>query len=259
MSGSFASTRKVARHLIKSVQAAQKKRNLIRLERRWRSRSKRSVTEVNETAQRHNPLAVMVINLEKRTDRLADVAAELQRAGLTGWTRIDAAEGTTHYPEIDRYFANSIGCSISHSAALSAFSATTSALGMICEDDLVFLRPWREIQPYIEEFAANPALDVLCLSYRGRGGSVAISPNLKILTGAVGKGCYVVKRHMVRPLQRTNGDGIKLLAQGNRRGKGDVMTFPLQQKKYFFAAPRVPVAQQREGFSDIEGKRLGPR
>jgi hypothetical protein len=130
---------------------------------------------------------------------------------------------------------------------------------MICEDDLIFLRPWAEIQTYIDEFAANPALDVLSLSYRGRGGSVTVSPNLKILTGAVGRGCYIVKRHMVEPLQHTNERGIKLLLKGKRKGKGDVMTFPLQQDKYFFAAPRVQVAQQREGFSDIEGKQLGPR
>ncbi|MDA8580181.1 hypothetical protein N9K72_04350 [Pontimonas sp.] len=157
------------------------------------------------------------------------------------------------------FFANSIGCSVSHSQALEDFYGTGHPLGMICEDDLVFVKPWPTIQKYIDEFAADPTLDVLSLAYRGRGGSVAISENLKLLTGAVGKGCYIIKRHMVRPLQETNAQGIQLLLREDRRGKGDVMTFPLQQQKYFFAAPRVTVARQSDGFSDIEGKHLGPR
>jgi hypothetical protein len=130
---------------------------------------------------------------------------------------------------------------------------------LICEDDVEFLVDKSTIALAIQEFLDNPSLDVLALYGRARGGSQRISDNLRIVVGLVGTVCYVVKPHMTKVIGDLFTAGVADLEQGKRRGKSDVLWNQLQAKKYFFASPVSSYTRNREGFSDIEGRLLGPR
>jgi hypothetical protein len=129
----------------------------------------------------------------------------------------------------------------------------------VCEDDLEFLAPRAEIEHAVRTFLDSPDLDVLSLSGRARGGAVPLENGLRLVVGLVGRGCYIVKPHMVEPLFDVFEKGIPKLMAGKRTGKGDLMWGRLQKRRHFFAAPHGTLAQQGSGFSDIEGRELGPR
>lgn len=253
--------RKTYRNLHQQFQRGLRFFRLQRLSARWdRSRSRpshpimESPTRLSEEA-----IGIYVINLRHREDRLRDFSDAAFLDGIQPWARVEALFGKDEEPRLETIWANSIACSLSHNRALQQFAESRHQVGVIFEDDAALDIPWPEVKDLIGEFFNNPGLDVLCLSYRARGGSVVISENLRLVVGAVGRGAYVVKRHMVGPLQTSNLAGVPKLRRGNRKGKGDVMWGRLQRKGYFFAAPRRPTAHQREGFSDIEQAILGRR
>lgn len=252
-----ASCRKLNHQLQKSLRLFR----LWRLSARWdraRSTLKRSVPNQMERSSEEQ-IGIYVINLRQRGDRLREFSKSASSNGIPNWNRVEAVLGKDNHPGLDTVWANSIGCSLSHNGALQQFAESSHQVGLIFEDDTVLDVRWSEVTKLIQEFIDNPILDVLCLSYRARGGSLVISRNLRLVVGAVGRGAYVVKRHMVRPLQSANLAGVPKLERGNRRGKGDVMWGRLQRKKYFFAGPRWQAAHQHEGFSDIEQAVLGRR
>jgi hypothetical protein len=202
---------------------------------------------------------VSVINLKHRKDRYESFTRQMESLGITDWTRIEAVNGTAQFPETNGFFAGSAGCTLSHIAALEQVDWSACRAAMICEDDVEFLVPREDVEAAVAAFLESPFIDVLSLSGRARGGSVAINDRLRLVVGLVGRGCYIVKPHMVRPLQQAFTRGLPKLLAGNRRGKGDRMWGALQSRKYFFASPRRIVAQQGSGFSDIEGRELGTR
>jgi len=204
-------------------------------------------------------LDLLVINLEERQDRLELFAQQMHTLGIGSWQRVAATDGKANFPEMPPFFAGSLGCTMSHIDALNSIRSEGSRATVICEDDAEFLLNKVELAKLITEFLANPKLDVLALYGRARGGSHAISPLLRIAVGLVGRVCYVVKPHMVPILTEEFEKGIPLLKRGKRRGKGDQMWRRLQSRRYFFATPRVTAVRNRGGFSDIEGKQLGPR
>lgn len=204
-------------------------------------------------------LAVKVINLDHRTDRLAAFSTEMENLGINRWHRIPAVDGKKKYVNLDTLFAGSIACTESHIAALTSTDWSSDEAAMICEDDLEFLTQRPEVERVIQEFLNNPLLSVLCLSGRPRGGSFPISRRLRIATGIVGRGCYLVKPDVAQPLIAAFQEGIPALVVGRVEGKGDRMWGRLQRRGYFFAIPRTPIAQQGAGYSDIEDTMLGPR
>ena len=253
--------RETYRNLLHQFQRGRRFFRLQRLSNRWnRSRSRfRNPIMSTATGFSEDAIGVYVINLKHREDRLRDFSDAAFLGGIEPWERVEALFGKHEEPRLETVWANSIACSLSHNRALQQFEKSRHQVGVIFEDDVALDIPWSEVKGLIGEFFNNPGLDVLCLSYRARGGSVVISENLRLVVGAVGRGAYVVKRHMVGPLQTSNLAGVPKLMKGNRKGKGDVMWGRLQRKGYFFAAPRRPVAHQREGFSDIEQAILGRR
>ena len=230
------------------------------LEARWAVSSNSEPTSLPQLkASAFDLVSTKVINLDHRTDRLAAVSKEMKRLGDQGWVRIPAVDGKKKYTDLDPLFAGSIACTESHIDALASMDWSSAAAAMICEDDLEFLANRSEIEGIIEEFLANPLLSVLCLSGRPRGGSFPISRRLRIATGIVGRGCYLVKPAAAQALIAAFQAGIPHLVLGRVAGKGDRMWGRLQRRGYFFAIPRTPIAQQGAGYSDIEDTMLGPR
>jgi len=230
---------------------------------RWKlallGRRKRVLPHGERFSDALSKIHVSVINLKGRKDRYESFTRQMESLGITDWTRIEAVVGKAQYPEINSFFAGSAGCTLSHIAALEQVDWSACQAAMICEDDVEFLVPRGDVEAAVAAFLESPFIDVLSLSGRARGGSVAINDGLRLVVGLVGRGCYIVKPHMVRPLQQAFARGLPKLLAGNRRGKGDRMWGPLQSRKYFFVSPRQIVAQQGRGFSDIEGRELGTR
>lgn len=231
------------------------------LSHRWttaRSRAPESNTTHN-AEDLNDVMCVRVINLEHRNDRLSQISAELARMGFSSWERVAGFYGTTATPSSSQMISGSIGCQLSHIAALSeGIPAGTSAI-MVCEDDLEFVNSREELELAIAEFLDDPLLDVLSISGRARGGSYRISDRLRIVVGLVGRGSYVVKPRAIVPLIEVFAAGLGLLQKNSVRGKGDLMWRKMQQTTHFFAAPVNSLAQQSGGYSDIEGRNLGPR
>ena len=244
------------------VRWAKKKAKAAVLKLRWeRVRQRNHATEkvaVSGTSVLDS-VDVVVINLDNRRDRLSDFREEMKRLGVPTWRRVSAANGKQIFPASPAFIAGSLGCTLSHIAALASVEWQNCTVAMICEDDVEFLISRNELEVLLQNFIADDRLDVLALYGRARGASFPISPQLRVVMGLVGRVCYVVKPHMAEPLSERFNAGIPLLNRGLRRGKGDLMWRKLQRRRFFFASPRFPAVRNREGYSDIEGRRLGAR
>lgn len=204
-------------------------------------------------------LDVVVINLDSRPDRLQEFSDEAQKLGLTSWRRFSAVDGRQEFPDLDPFYSGSIGCSLSHVYAFGEARWDSREALLVCEDDVEFLVDKATLAAAIHEFLDEPNLDVLALYGRARGGSHHISDTLRIVVGLVGTVCYVVKPHMAEVIGDLFTQGVDDLKSGKRKGKSDILWNRLQKNGYFFAAPITTYARNREGFSDIEGRMLGPR
>jgi GR25 family glycosyltransferase involved in LPS biosynthesis len=79
-------------------------------------------------------LLIQVINLERRPDRLAQISAELTRAGLSFETQI-AVDGQIDSYESEFISKGAIGCSKSHINAMRRIVESKAEFGLILEDD----------------------------------------------------------------------------------------------------------------------------
>jgi len=249
------------RFVLGRVQAFQKRRRIRRLRLRFEESERRLPLSPSPTPRDDvfSGVNVVVINLDSRGDRLESVTGQLASVGITEWTRISAVDGKSVFPDLDPFFAGSAGCSLSHIEALEQGSFDAPEAVMVCEDDLEFIGSREQLSACVEEFLTSPNLDVLCIAVRARGGSHHVSKKLRVIIGGAGRGCYLVKPHMVTRLLDAYQAGMPKLMAGDRAGKGDRMWHPLQQKGSFFAAPIGQLARQGSGFSDIEGRDLGAR
>jgi hypothetical protein len=233
-----------------------------RLKARWDARAQTSpvvATPVVDPDEVFARLDIVVINLDSRPDRLEEFTEEMTRLGIHSWRRLTAVDGRKEFPYLDPFYSGSIGCSLSHVEAFEQAEWDGAEALLICEDDVEFLVDKATIALAIQEFLDNASLDVLALYGRARGGSHRISGNLRIVVGLVGTVCYVVKPHMTKVIGDLFTAGVADLQQCKRKGKSDVLWNRLQAKGYFFASPVGSYTRNREGFSDIEGRLLGPR
>lgn len=254
--------RRLVRKALSLQKLALRRFRSVWLKLRWNSRSRvpgASPAIKSEPEDVFSRLDIVVINLDSRPDRLAEITEEMERMNIPHWRRLSAVDGRKEFPKLNTFFAGSIGCSLSHVVALEEAKWSAVDAVLICEDDVEFLVGKEEISGAIREFLENPHLDVLALYGRARGGSHHISPNLRIVVGLVGTVCYVVKPHMATVIGQLFSEGVKDLQKNQRKGKSDILWNKLQKRKYFFAAPIDTFTRNREGYSDIEGKSLGPR
>ncbi len=253
---------KIYRSLIQRLKKYQRQAKSLFLRIRWATNAPRLVTPLQEFSsedQIFSALDFVVINLDERPERLQSFARQMGTLGVADWRRIGATNGRIHFPEKPPFFAGSLGCTLSHIDALDSIRWENCRAAVICEDDAEFLVNRPELATLVADFLDNPKLDVLALGGRVRGGAYAISPRVRIGMGIVGRECYVVKPHMAPILAKKFREGVPLLENGQRRGKGDQMWRSLQSHGYFFATPRANAVRQSAGFSDIEAKELGAR
>jgi GR25 family glycosyltransferase involved in LPS biosynthesis len=82
-------------------------------------------------------MLIQVINLERRPDRLSQVSAELQRAGLSFETQV-AVDGQLETLDSEFISKGAIGCWKSHMNSMRRLVETNDSFGLILEDDVVF-------------------------------------------------------------------------------------------------------------------------
>ena len=193
-----------------------------------------------------SPLDARFINLESRKDRLILIESELDKLAFVKKERFIGVKDAN----------GSLGCARSHVTVLTQFLESDDETLMVCEDDLEFVGSSSQVELAIQEFLDNPALDVLCLSYRLRGPKVPVSSMLSIGNNIQTTACYVVKRSAAAELLANFVESEALLSSGAdpTRASIDVRWKILQMDRLVFAVPRRILARQRESYSDIVGK-----
>jgi len=187
------------------------------------------------------------INLASRPDRLRETREEFARMKFVGGSRFEAVSNAN----------GALGCSLSHGGLLDSVDSQSLAV-MVCEDDIEFLVSPEELNLLIDEFLANPALDVLCLAFNLIAIAHPVSPFLAITANTQTAACYVVKRPALELLKRSFFESAQLIEEGKPLGlvAADQHWKKLQRKGLIFAIPRKRAARQRPSFSDIEGQEV---
>ena len=188
----------------------------------------------------------LYINLTHRTDRLAEVVAELEKKGICG-TRFNAIKTAN----------GAIGCSISHLKCLEEAESKNWPYVFICEDDITFLNPElvrTNVNLFCNKFDDN--WDMLIL------GGNAVPPYQPIenyavrLTNCQTTTGYIVNRRFYKPLINNIREGIALFMRNQFDKKQyaiDIYWKRLQPiYEWYMIVP--PTVIQREGFSDVESR-----
>lgn len=186
---------------------------------------------------------IRFINLASRPDRRESVEAQFSKLNISSFERFDAIA------EVN----GPLGCARSHVAVLETPAAHGKVL-MICEDDIVFESDRHEIDPLIDEFLDNPSLDVLCLAFNLATRPHWVSPFLGITDDTQTTALYLCKERARIPIREVFLDSVADLARGRSGSRAaiDQKWKRLQRGRLFFSVPRVRVARQSAGYSDIE-------
>jgi hypothetical protein len=203
----------------------------------------------------------LLINLDTRTDRLAEAEKEFQKLSLN-YIRIKA---TTDPNPI-------LGCMDSHCRCLEQFLQTTYDSVMICEDDIQFTTDKTTLNTHITEFL-NTEADVLCLGFYASNPTEWSSLFYRS-NDIQSRVCYIVKRQIAKELHAIWRKLYMFLIEINNKPsqnnwyssiykelpiknkacdiyRGD-QVWKILQQKYYFLIPKFHIAIQRPSFSDIE-------
>lgn len=191
-------------------------------------------------------LVTKYINLRYREDRNQQAKIALKSVGLDTVERFDAIQAPI----------GALGCALSHVAVLESLFKSKVGVALVCEDDIEFVGNARQLATVLEDFMRRPELDVLCLSYRLRGPAFPIGKHLALGNNIQTTAGYVVKQSALQPLIRCFKESAELLEDGAPISSAaiDIKWKELQFSRLLFCIPRMPIAQQRQSYSDITGK-----
>lgn len=209
----------------------------------------------------------VLINLEKRKDRLQESALEFMRLS-TQFIRLQATESED----------TAMACQDSHCRALENFlkSDIIFQACFICEDDVEFLCNKVELEAHVHEFLKNPYADALCLGYSSRE-HYDYSQRFFKTTDNQTRTAYIIKRSLAADLLDLWRRLYTLRITGNHKIEPNwystlFKSLPLQttpidiyrgdqcwkilQHTRRFLIPKKPLARQRPSYSDIEKKHV---
>lgn len=193
-------------------------------------------------------LPTIYINLDKRTDRRAEMEAEFGAAHLTRLSA-SASEKTGW-----------LGCTMSHIRALAAGWATGASHVVILEDDAM-------VNPKVLDSASKAvralcspdhrkSWDVLLLHVTSNSMEAEVMPGVRRLKMGYATAAYIVRREYIPVLQECWRHAWHM---GNKdtdvytKWALDVAWHRLMARDRFLALSPVAVLQ-RPSYSDIEGK-----
>lgn len=194
---------------------------------------------------REEQIRVVVINLDRRVDRLAQVAEELEKLGRSDFGRFAAIEEAN----------GMLGCARSHLGVLELPFPEHTVL-MVCEDDIGFSCDSAELVQKMEAFSRDPGLDVLSLSYSQAKGRLPIGSGLQLATSVRTTACYVIKKQAVKKLRKVFLKSERRLQRGlpNFLAAVDVIWDDSQWWNLNFSVSDVSCCHQVPSYSDIENQ-----
>jgi glycosyl transferase family 25 len=190
---------------------------------------------------------VYYINLDRRTDRRAEMEAELQKLGLPG-TRFSAIE----------HRMGALGCSRSHLAILKEARAKSLESVLILEDDFELLVSpsvfWDHMNKFFETILSY---DVLMINYNMTLPESNSNSFLWKVQGAQTTSAYLVHCSFYDTLINHWEVAAKRLEEthGEIRYVCDRSWKVLQAASNEWYAFKTRMGQQRASYSDIEQKR----
>jgi len=201
-----------------------------------------AVTTATQTASTISQICkVMYINLDKRTDRRAELEGELAKMGLTA-ERFPAIQGTT----------GMIGCGLSHIAVLKRAIAEGWENVLILEDDFQFLVDRDTFDKQLSRFFnSNATYDVAMLSYNLIS-SVPKDDLVSYVKEAQATSGYLVRKRFYGKLLANLEEGLHKLSNGGteRQYSLDQYWKSLQPTSEWYCF-NTRIGRQRPGFSDI--------
>jgi len=208
----------------------------------------------------------VVINLEKRKDRLKEISDEMKRLKLD-FIHLPATENTTN---------PALGCIDSHCRAIENFLKTDNDLVFICEDDAKFLCKRADIDHHLIEFISSP-VDVFCLGFYAAQ-LTDFSSLFKRSNDIQNRVAYIIKRPVAEEILMVwrklyallctkehlvnknnwyaiayNSLPIKNKAVDIYRGD---QAWKICQQTIRFVVPFKNMVVQRESYSDIEKRKV---
>lgn len=191
---------------------------------------------------------ITYINLAHRTDRREQVESELQKLGVSNYTRFDAIRNTTH---------GGLGCVSSHIQCLNNGLASGKPYIMVLEDDVEFKMSrdeWLELLFHL----ASLDFDVVTMDYNEKHGQFApcAHPFFKRVLKSHNLTFYIVAAHYVPTLRKNfevSRTLLSLIGQYNTFAVDRWWNLLQQKHKWYTYYKRL--AEQRGGYSDI-GQRV---
>jgi glycosyl transferase family 25 len=185
------------------------------------------------------------INLDRRTDRRAEMEAELAKIGMTA----------ERFPAIERK-PGALGCGLSHLAVLRKAKEERWENVLILEDDFTFLVDGPTFDQDLKAvFDLKIPYDVIMLAYGSNYASPLSHTNtLSRVTNAQTTSGYLVHNRFYDALIHTWSNATtKMEATGDEHTNAiDQAWKPLQLTADWFCFNRR-IGKQRPGFSDIVG------
>lgn len=185
---------------------------------------------------------VFWINLDRRTDRRAQMEAELGRLDLSG-----VAE---RFSAVD-YRPGIVGCGMSHLAVLRLARDRGWRNVLIFEDDFEALMPKEEFWLRIRNgLAREGGFDVLMLSYHLEAQAPVDELFVKVLAGQTASG-YIVAQHYYDTLIKLYEWAVpKLIATGEHWNFANDQVWKQLQPSANWLAFRERLGRQRASWSD---------
>lgn len=189
---------------------------------------------------------IVVINLAKRADRLAQFEAEMRQLRIRDYQRFEAIEDSM----------GALGCALSHIACLRQFVDESLDCMMVCEDDAHFLVTREELDVLVQAFLADDEAEIACLAYNNlrpptRHSRLFVRAPAPTMTTC----CYLVKSSIAADLADCFDEGAQGLAEG-----GDLRIFQIDsawsrlQRSRVFVLPIKRAVCQADGYSDVAGR-----
>lgn len=213
------------------------------------------MTENNNTYEKTNKIKNIndiehsfYINLENRPDRREHAEQELPKIGLKNPQRFEAIQ-----MEI-----GAIGCSLSHLKCLEIAKENNWDHILICEDDIVFLKPELFIQQMNSFLENNEDWDVVFLGGHNQQQYIYIDDSCVQVHKCQTTTGYLVKSHYYDTLIHTMKEGVDMFIKEPHNFHiyaVDKYWFRLQEiDKWYLIIPLT--VTQKEDYSDIENKNV---
>ena len=191
-------------------------------------------------------IKTVVINLDRRPDRLNSSLMNLYKMGIQEISKFSAIEDI--YPQR--------GCAASHLRVLQSFHDSNEELIIICEDDIKFIGNILSLKRTINNFINYKESNILCIANLTKNKSKNLTKYLHRANEVQTTACYLIKRPIIDDLIANAKKSIdELTLSGAKTGSID-KTWKSLQTKHIFSIPKSRLCVQLSSYSDIEKKKV---